>query len=112
MSAFGSKDFIVTTDATLGAAAKLLHAGALTKTWFNMCCIKQACEITQTIIYLCGNKLDQNRKGHYNKPIQKEDGRASLRHQLQGREEFSLNELQLCAELLPIICFEYLVIVI
>lgn len=40
MSAFGSKDFIVTTDATLGAAAKLLHAGALTKTWFNMCCIK------------------------------------------------------------------------
>lgn len=39
MSTFGSKEFIVTIDATLGAVAKLLHAGALTKTWFNMCCI-------------------------------------------------------------------------
>lgn len=80
VSTFGSKEFIVITDATPGAVAELLHAGALTKTWFNMCCINWACEITPTITYLCGNKLDQNRKEHYNKPIQKKDGTASLRH--------------------------------
>lgn len=40
MTSLGSKEFIVTTDATLGAVAKLLHAGAPTKTWFNMHYIK------------------------------------------------------------------------
>lgn len=79
-SSFGSKELIGTPNVTFRAVAKLLHAGTLAEAWFNTCCTKQACEITQVIIHLCGNKLDQNGKGHCNKPIPKSDGAASLQH--------------------------------